>query len=62
MSPLSVECLRAMAAELEKCAAPEKKPFWSQTKHLENGCWEWTGGKSALGYGVHRDGDKIELA
>lgn len=29
----------------------ETVKFWRQIRILDNGCWEWTGGRSSAGYG-----------
>lgn len=30
---------------------PVPRPFWSYVFFHEDGCWEWTGAKTAAGYG-----------
>lgn len=47
-----------------------ERQFWSTEKKFnthwnenpDNGCWEWTGGKNNVGYGMFRDGDKMRTA
>jgi len=54
---------RGMADELRKMAAPEKTEFWDHVdKDGKGGCWNWTGAKNNLGYGMYRTGDRVELA
>lgn len=37
--------------------APERR-FWTFVRKLDNGCWQWTGGHLAFGYGMFWDGDR----
>ena len=39
-------------------AIPPEKRFWSRVHKTHGGCWLWTGGKAAHGYGQFHDGVK----
>jgi hypothetical protein len=44
--------------------SPTEERFWCKVRHLDNGCWQWTGCKNPAGYGqlnVHT-GDSYHTA
>lgn len=41
---------------------PEAERFWEKVAEDENGCWLWTAGKNAAGYGAFGVRDKVVRA
>lgn len=60
----STRCMqesRARRRGVRPVAAAEKR-FWSRVDKTESGCWEWTAGKLASGYGSFRSANRAHVS